>query len=182
FDTAVSVVCESIDRLASTASSHHRVMVVEVMGRYAGWIALMGGVAGGADLILIPEIPFQWEAVFRKVNARQTQGKRFTMVCVAEGARLPDATDVVQELDLKRTDPKRLGGVGAFVARAIEQATGYETRVTVLGHLQRGGCPTAFDRVLATRYGTQAARLACAGQTGVMVALRNGLIEPVPLA
>jgi phosphofructokinase-like protein len=182
FDTAVSVVCEAIDRLASTASSHHRVMVVEVMGRYAGWIALMGGVAGGADVILIPEIGFQWDSVFRKVDERQTRGKRFTMVCVAEGVRLPDGTEVIKELDPKRTDAKRLGGVGAVVARAIEQGTGHESRVTVLGHLQRGGSPTSFDRVLATRFGTAAARLACAGQAGVMVALRNGAIEPVPLS
>jgi len=181
FDTAVAVVCEAIDRLATTASSHHRVMVVEVMGRYAGWIALMGGVSGGADVILMPEIPFTWESVFRKVHGRQTGGKRFTMVCVAEGAKLPDGAEVVQQMDARRTDAKRLGGVGAVVAQAIESGTGHETRVTVLGHLQRGGSPTACDRVLATRFGTAAAHCACTGQAGVMVALRNGSIVPVPL-
>jgi len=181
FDTAVAVVCEAIDRLATTASSHHRVMVVEVMGRYAGWIALMGGVSGGADVILIPEIDFSWDSVYRKVGERQSGGKRFTIVCVAEGAKLPGGAEVVQEMDLKRTDAKRLGGVGAVIAQSIEADTGHETRVTVLGHLQRGGPPTARDRVLATRFGTAAAHRACTGQTGVMVALRNGAIVPVPL-
>ena len=182
FDSAVSVVCEAIDRLATTASSHHRVMVVEVMGRYAGWIALMGGVSGGADLILIPEIAFSWECVFRKVHERQTQGKRFTMICVAEGAKLPDGTQVIQQIDPRRTDAKRLGGVGAQIAQQIESATGHETRVTVLGHLQRGGPPTSADRVLATRYGAAAARHACQGQGGIMVALRHGSIIALPLA
>ncbi len=153
FDTAVSVVSAAIDRLTTTASSHHRVMVVEVMGRYAGWIALMGGVAGGADVILLPEIPFNWEAVFRKVNERHSEGKRFSIVCVAEGAHLPQGGEVIQELDIRRTDAKRLGGIGAVVAEAIEKGTGDETRVMVLGHLQRGGSPTAADRLLATGFG-----------------------------
>jgi phosphofructokinase-like protein len=182
FDTAVSIVCGAIDRLATTASSHHRVMVVEVMGRYAGWIALMGGVSGGADVILIPEIAFTWEAVFRKVHERQTQGKRFTIVCVAEGAKLPEGGEVVRELDVKRTDAKRLGGVGEVVARAIEAGTGHETRATVLGHLQRGGPPTAADRVLGTRFGTAAAHAACSGKSGIMVALRDCGITQVPLS
>jgi 6-phosphofructokinase 1 len=182
FDTAVTVVCEAIDRLATTASSHHRVMVVEVMGRYAGWIALMGGVAGGADVILLPEIPFSWEPVFGKVHERQSLHKRFTIVCVAEGARLPDGDEVVAEMDKKRTDPKRLGGIGAMVARAIEEGTGHETRVTVLGHLQRGGAPTVADRVLATGFGAAAAHCAARGEFGVMVASRNGIILPVPIA
>ncbi len=182
FDTAVSIVCGAIDRLATTASSHHRVMVVEVMGRYAGWIALMGGVSGGADVILVPEIPFTWEAVFRKVDERQSHGKRFTIVCVAEGAKLPEGGEVVRELDAKRTDAKRLGGIGEVVAQAIEAGTGHETRATVLGHLQRGGPPTASDRVLATRFGTAAAHCACTGASGIMVALRDGHITQVPLA
>lgn len=182
FDTAATVVCGAIDRLATTASSHHRVMVVEVMGRYAGWIALMGGIAGGADVILIPEIPFSWAPVFDKVHERQSLHKRFTIVCVAEGARLPDGSEVVAGVDPKRTDPKRLGGIGAVIARAIEAGTGHETRATVLGHLQRGGAPTVADRVLATGFGTAAAHCAARGEFGVMVAARDGTIRPVPIA
>jgi 6-phosphofructokinase 1 len=181
FDTAVSIVCEALDRLHTTASSHHRVIVLEVMGRYAGWIALAGGVSGGADVILLPEIPFTWEAVFRKINVRATQGKRFSLVCVAEGAKLPGGNEVVKALDIKRTDAKQLGGIGAEVARRIEANTGVETRVTELGHLQRGGSPTAFDRILATRLGTHAAHCVCQGEYGVMVALRNGQIISVPI-
>ncbi|UCE31478.1 MAG: ATP-dependent 6-phosphofructokinase [Burkholderiales bacterium] len=181
FDTAVSVVAESIDRLATTASAHHRVMVIEVMGRYAGWIALHGGLAGGANVILIPEIPFRWDAVFRAVRDRATRGKRFSIVCVAEGAKLPDGSEVIQQTDVKRTDAKRLGGIGEVVARQIEQGTGLETRVTVLGHLQRGGSPTAFDRVLATSFGVAAGHCVCRGQYGVMVALRGTEIVPVPI-
>ena len=181
FDTAVSVVCEALDRLHTTASSHHRVIVIEVMGRYAGWIALTGGVAGGADVILLPEVPFTWQAVFRKVNDRATQGKRFSLVCVAEGAKLPDGGEVIKALDIKRTDAKQLGGIAAEVARRIEDGTGLETRVTVLGHLQRGGSPTAFDRILATRLGVHAAQCACRGPYGVMAALRNGDIVSVPI-
>ncbi|TAN37619.1 MAG: ATP-dependent 6-phosphofructokinase [Verrucomicrobia bacterium] len=181
FDTAVSVVCEALDRLHTTASSHHRVMVIEVMGRYAGWIALTGGVSGGTDVILLPEIPFTWEAVYRKVNERATHGKRFSLVCVAEGAKLPGGAEVVKALDIKRTDAKQLGGIGNEVARQIEAGTGLETRVTVLGHLQRGGSPTAFDRVLATRLGVHAAHCACRGEFGVMAALRNNQIISVPI-
>jgi len=182
FDTAVSVVCDALDRLHTTASSHHRVMVLEVMGRYAGWIALTGGVSGGADVILIPEIPFTWEAIGRKLNERATQGKRFSLVCVAEGAKLPDGAEVIRALDIKRTDAKQFGGVGAEIARQIEARMGLETRVTVLGHLQRGGSPTAFDRVLATRLGVHAARCACRGEFDVMAALRKGQIVSAPLA
>lgn len=183
FDTAVSIVSEAIDRLTTTASSHHRVMVVEVMGRYAGWIALAGGMAGGADTILIPEIPFHWEAVFRHVRHRAQRGRRFSIVCVAEGARLPDAEgEVVRTVDPRRTDPKQLGGIGAVVAQRIEAGTGLETRVTVLGHLQRGGSPTAYDRILATRFGTAAAECACRGESGVMVALHGTDIVTVPIA
>lgn len=181
FDTAVSVVCEALDRLHTTASSHHRVMVLEVMGRYAGWIALHGGVAGGADVILIPEIPFSWEAICHKVNERATHGKRFSLVCVAEGAKLPDGHEVIQALDNRRTDAKQFGGIGADVAREINMRTSLETRVTVLGHLQRGGSPTAFDRVLATRLGVHAAQCACRGPYGVMAALHNNEIISVPI-
>jgi 6-phosphofructokinase 1 len=182
FDTAVSIVSEAIDRLQTTASSHHRVMVIEVMGRYAGWIALAGGVAGGADTILIPEIPFRWEAVFRHVRHRAQRGRRFSIVCVAEGARLPDGAEVVKGIDHQRTDARQLGGVGAVVAQRIEAGTGLETRVTVLGHLQRGGSPTAYDRILATRFGVAAAECACRGESGVMVALRGTEIVSVPIA
>lgn len=181
FDTAVAIVSEAIDRLQTTASSHHRVMVIEVMGRYAGWIALAGGLAGGADTILIPEIPFRWDAVFRHVNQRAQRGRRFSIVCVAEGARLPDGGEVLRGLDQRRTDARQLGGIGAVVARMIEEGTGLETRVTVLGHLQRGGSPTAYDRVLATRFGVAAAECACRGDSGVMVALRGTQIVPVPI-
>ncbi len=182
FDSATSVVCAALDRLETTASSHHRVMVVEVMGRYAGWIALVGGMSSGADLILIPEIAFQWEHVYRKVHERQNQGKRFTIVCVAEGAKLPDGDVVVRAIDMRRTDAKRLGGIAEHVAEHIEQATGYDTRVMVLGHLQRGGSPTVADRVLATRFGVAAADCACRGETGVMVAMHNGMVRTVSLA
>lgn len=181
FDTAVSVVCEALDRLHTTASSHHRVMVVEVMGRYAGWIALTGGVAGGADVLLLPELPFTWESVCRKVLERARNGKRFSLVCVAEGAKLPDGSEVIKSLDNKRTDAKQLGGIGAEVARQIEARTKLETRVTVLGHLQRGGSPTAFDRVLATRLGVHAAHCACRGPYGVMAALHNNEIISVQI-
>ena len=182
FDTAVSIVSEAIDRLTTTASSHHRVMVIEVMGRYAGWIALAGGLAGGADTILIPEIAFRWESVFRHVRARAMRGRRYSIVCVAEGAKLPEGGEVVKAFDRRRTDARQLGGIGAVVARRIEEGTGLETRVTVLGHLQRGGTPTAYDRILATRFGVAAAECACRGESGVMVALRGTEIVPVPIA
>jgi 6-phosphofructokinase 1 len=182
FDTAVSIVSEAIDRLQTTASSHHRVMVIEVMGRYAGWIALAGGLAGGADTILIPEIAFNWESVFRHVRQRALRGRRFSIVCVAEGAKLPDGGEVVKRFDQRRTDARQLGGIGALVAARIEEGTGLETRVTVLGHLQRGGSPTAYDRVLATRFGVAAAESACRGESGVMVALRGTEIVTVPIA
>jgi ATP-dependent phosphofructokinase / diphosphate-dependent phosphofructokinase len=182
FDTAVSIVSEAIDRLHTTASSHHRVMVIEVMGRYAGWIALAGGMAGGADTILIPELPFQWESVFRHVEQRAKRGRRFSIVCVAEGTRLPEGGEVVRAMDRRRTDARQLGGIGAVVAQRIEEGTRRETRVTVLGHLQRGGSPTAFDRILATRFGVMAADCACRGEFGVMVALRGTEIVPVPIA
>jgi phosphofructokinase-like protein len=182
FDTAVSIVTEAIDRLQTTASSHHRVMVIEVMGRYAGWIALAAGLAGGADTILIPEIPFRWDSVFRHVRHRAQRGRRFSIVCVAEGAKLPEGGEVVKAIDERRTDARQLGGVGSVVAQRIEAGTGLETRVTVLGHLQRGGSPTAYDRILATRFGVAAAEAACRGDSGVMVALRGTEIVTVPIA
>jgi phosphofructokinase-like protein len=182
FDTALSIATEAVDRLHTTASAHHRVMVIEVMGRYAGWIAMSAGFAGGADIILIPEIPFRWDAVFEKVIERSTRGSRFSIVCVAEGAKAADEDVVVKETDMKRTDPIRFGGIGEHVARRISEETGLETRVTVLGHLQRGGSPTAYDRILATRYGTRAVELAVQGKFGHMVSLRGLRVTAVTIA
>ncbi len=181
YDSALCVATEAIDRLHTTASSHHRVMVIEVMGRYAGWIALGAGLAGGADLILIPEIPFSWEKVYEAVMGRSKRGKRFSIVCVAEGAKPADGELVVKEEDAKRTDPIRLGGIGDLVAKKITEATGLETRVTVLGHLQRGGSPTPYDRILATKYGSMALQLASEGKFGHMVSLRGTEVVAVPV-
>jgi phosphofructokinase-like protein len=180
-DSARAVATEAIDRLQTTASAHHRVMVMETMGRYAGWIALGAGVAGGADIILIPEIPFSWESVFRAVLKR-SKGARFSIVCVAEGAKPVGGDMSVKELDKKRTDPVRLGGMGEHVAKRIEDETGLETRVTVLGHVQRGGSPTAFDRILATQFGSVALQAASAGEFDVMASLQHNMVVTVPLA
>lgn len=180
-DSAVYVATEAIDRLHTTASSHHRVMVIEVMGRYAGWIALAAGLAGGADIILIPEIPFTWEPVCRKVLERSTHGKRFSIVCVAEGTKCPEMGEIVKTYDVKRTDAKQLGGVGEYVAKMIAEQTELETRVTVLGHLQRGGSPTPFDRILATKFGTLACKLAAEKKLGMMVALHGSEVVPVAI-
>jgi len=171
FDSAVAFATDALDRLRSTAQSHDRVMVCEVMGRYAGWIAAHAGIAGGADVILIPEIPFQMEAICRVVSEREAQDKRFTLVVVAEGAREAGrdfitlgATGAIREA--------RLGGIGAVVAAEIGRRTGKETRVCVLGHLQRGGAPTTFDRLLCTRFGASAVRLIGEEKYGYMVAHR----------
>ncbi len=180
-DSAVYVATEAIDRLHTTASSHHRVMIIELMGRYAGWIALSAGLAGGADVILIPEIPFQWDHVFHKLIERSRHGKRFSIICVAEGTRCPDCGEIVKAYDQKRTDAKQLGGVGEYVAKKITEGTGLETRVTVLGHLQRGGSPTPFDRILATGFGVAACWLAMKGTFGQMVALHGNKVEAVPI-
>ncbi len=181
FDTALTTATEALDKLHTTAESHHRVMVLEVMGRYAGWIALAAGVAGGADVILIPEIPYRIEKVIDMINQREVQGKRFSIIVVAEGARPVDGELVVQKRVEDSFDPIRLGGIGHVVAQQVEEATGKETRVTILGHLQRGGSPTAFDRILATRYGTEAVRLVMEGRFGHMVCLRGTSIDAVPL-
>jgi 6-phosphofructokinase 1 len=179
-DSARAVATEAIDRLQTTASAHHRVMVMETMGRYAGWLALGAGLAGGADIILIPEIPFSWDAVFDAVLKR-SKGAKFSIVCVAEGAK-PSGGDVsVKEIDKKRTDPVRLGGIGELVAKRIEDETGLETRVTVLGHVQRGGSPTAFDRILATRFGTVALEAMSRGEFGVMTSLQQNTVVTVQL-
>ena len=178
-DSAISVVSEALDRLHTTASSHHRVMVIEVMGRYAGWIALNGGLAGGADIILIPEIPFDWNAVYEKVIRRNMKGKRFSLVCVAEGAKARNGALITKAKDIKRTDPIQLGGIGEYVAKMISDNTGLETRYTVLGHLQRGGSPSLYDRILATKFGTNAIQLAVKKQFGKMVALKGAEIKSV---
>jgi 6-phosphofructokinase 1 len=180
FDTAVSFATDAIDRLHTTAEAHHRVMVVEVMGRYAGWIALHSGVGGGADVILIPEIPFDIAKVAEKIREREAWGARFSIVVVAEGARPVDGTVVVQE-QARPGAVERLGGIGARVARQLEERTGKEARVTVLGHLQRGGAPTAADRVLATRFGTKAVELLIGRRFGTMVAYRPPDVVPVPI-
>lgn len=178
-DSAVYVVSEALDRLHTTASTHHRVMVIEVMGRYAGWIALHGGLAGGADIILLPEIPFEWEAVYDKVEQRNMQGKKFSLVCVAEGAKAKDGEMIVKAKDVKRTDPIQLGGIAEYVSKMISDNTDLETRYTVLGHLQRGGSPTPYDRILSTRFGTYAIELAIKKKFGRMVALKGSDITSV---
>ncbi|MCL6448253.1 MAG: 6-phosphofructokinase [Armatimonadetes bacterium] len=181
FDTALTTATEALDKLHTTAESHHRVMVLEVMGRYAGWIALTAGIAGGADVILIPEIPYQINKVVEKINERGQQEKKFSIVVVAEGARPLGGDMVVQKTVEDSYDPIRLGGVGHVVAQQVEELTGKETRVTILGHLQRGGSPTAFDRILATRYGTMAVNLIVEGRFGEMVCLSGTKITSVPL-
>ncbi len=181
FDTALTTATEALDKLHTTAESHHRVMVLEVMGRNAGWIALAAGVAGGADVILIPEIPYDITCVARKINQRSNQNKRFSIIVVAEGARPAGGEVVVQKRVEDSFDPIRLGGIGQVVAGEIEAMTGKETRVTVLGHLQRGGSPTAFDRILSTRYGTAAVNYLMEGRYGHMVCLKGAEIDTVPL-
>ncbi|MBU1096102.1 MAG: ATP-dependent 6-phosphofructokinase [Bacteroidetes bacterium] len=180
-DSAVYVVSEALDRLHTTASSHHRVMVIEVMGRYAGWIALNGGLAGGADIILLPEFPFEWDAVFERVLKRNMMGKKFSIVCVAEGAKPKDGEMIVKKVDKKRTDPIQLGGIAEVVAQKISDNTGLETRYTVLGHLQRGGSPTPYDRILSTKFGTTAIKLAIKKKFGRMVALKGNEIVSVKI-
>jgi ATP-dependent phosphofructokinase / diphosphate-dependent phosphofructokinase len=181
FDTAVFIATEAIDRLHTTAESHNRVMVVEVMGRHTGWIAVMSGIAGGADVILVPEIPVDFEDVAESIRKRHARGKNFSIVVVSEGCELPGLTDA-EERDQFGHVILSKRGVGDALAREIEQRTGYETRVTVLGHIQRGGSPTPRDRVLATRFGLKAADLAVAGEFGQMAALHGDDVVAVPLA
>jgi 6-phosphofructokinase 1 len=180
FDTAVAFATDAIDRLHTTAEAHHRVMVAEVMGRYAGWIALYAGVAGGADVILIPEIPFDLEVVERRIRERERYGARFSIVVVAEGAT-PRNGRVSLVREAEGAYAERLGGIGKKVAAALEEMTGKETRDVVLGHLQRGGAPTSFDRVLATRFGGKAVELIREGKFGHMVAWHPPDIVSVPL-
>jgi len=180
FNSAVSLIMNALDILHTTAMSHHRVMVVEVMGRTVGWLALQAGVAGGGDVILIPEIPYREEVVFERVIYRNQSGKRFSIIVVAEGAR-PRGGETVYSGIADESGRKVLGGVGKQLSERIEKATSLETRVTVLGHLQRGGPPTAFDRVLATQFGHAAIGLLVSGQFGNMVALKGNAIRPVAL-
>lgn len=180
FDTALDIATEAIDRLHTTAESHDRVMVVEVMGRHVGWIALQSGVAGGADVILIPEIPFHIEKVAKKIKERDYQGRHFSIVVVAEGAKPAGGAEMYAEAGGKDR-LARLGGIGERVAEAVSQITEKESRVVVLGHLQRGGTPTAFDRMLASCYGSEAVRAIAEGKFGEMVAYTSNDIVTVPL-
>lgn len=182
FDTAVSIVTHAIDRLHTTAESHHRVIVVEVMGRHAGWIATMAGIAGGADEILIPEEPFDVEEVCRNVEQRYRRGKNFSIICVAEGARPKESDSLITKTDKKdEFGHVQLGGIGHYLAKEIEKRMDVETRVTVLGYVQRGGTPTAHDRVLATRFGIAAVETLKKGDFGKMVALQGNKIVPIEL-
>jgi 6-phosphofructokinase 1 len=181
FDSAVTTATEAIDKLHTTAQSHHRVMLVEVMGRYAGWLALHSGVAGGGDVILIPEISFDTDMICDVLLDRSRRGKRCSIVVVAEGAKTEGGEMVVSRYVKDSTDSVRLGGIGEMLGGEIETKTKLETRVTVLGHLQRGGTPTAFDRVLATRFGSEAVKQAAAGNFGLVVALKRQDIVPVAL-
>ena len=181
FDTAVYIATEGLDRVRTTAQSHHRVMIVEVMGRNAGWIALHAGVASGADVVLIPEIPYDLDIVVEKVNDRNRRGKRFTIVVVSEGACPRGGGKVVRRVVEESTDPVRLGGIGFLLGSQIESETGVETRTVVMGHLQRGGVPTPFDRVLATRLGTRAVDMMLDRSYGYMVGVRGNDLVDVPL-
>ena len=181
FDTALNIATECIDRLHTTAESHHRIIVAEVMGRHAGWIALEAGIAGGADVILIPEFPIDLEEVCALIKKRHERGKTFSIVVVAEGAEFKKGSMVLQEQKLDEFGHVRLGGIGEILGREIEKRTGYETRVSVLGHIQRGGSPTAFDRVLGTRFGVKAVELVKEKKFGQMCALSGNKIISVPL-
>jgi len=181
FDTALNTAMECIDKLHTTAESHHRIIVVEVMGRHAGWIAVESGIAGGADIILIPEKPIDTEEVCALIKKRHARGKTFSIVVVAEGAQFKEGTMVLQEQKLDEFGHVRLGGIGEQVAQEIEKRTGYETRVSVLGHIQRGGTPTAFDRILGTRFGVKAVELVKNKKFGRMVSLTGNKIIDVPI-
>ncbi len=181
FDTALNIATECIDRLHTTAESHNRVIVVEIMGRHAGWIALQSGLAGGADIILIPEFPIDVDEVCNLIKKRHERGKTFSIVAVAEGAKLSNH-EIVLEQKLDEFGHVKLGGIGNVLGKLIEDKTGYETRVTVLGHIQRGGSPTAFDRILGTRFGVKAVELIKQGKFGDMVSLQGNNVVSVPLS
>lgn len=181
FDTAVAIVTEALDRLQTTGQSHGRVMILETMGRWAGWIALHAGLAGGADVILLPEIPYRLDEVARVCREREAR-QRYTVICIAEGARSEGGSFTVKERIEDSPEPVRLGGVGNVLREQLEPMLGCEVRTTILGHVQRGGPPTPFDRVLATQYGHAAAELVAAGRFNRVVVLQGGRIESVPLA
>ncbi len=185
FDTACNVVCEAIDRVHTTAEAHNRVMVVEVMGRDAGWIALYSGIAGGADVILIPERPFDVDKVAESIRQRHERGRYFSIVVVAEGAKFSsesgNGAPILQDMGKDEFGHAKLGGIANILAREIEKRTGFETRAVVLGHIQRGGSPSAFDRVLATRYGLGAIDMVHRSEFGCMAALRANKIVSIPL-
>ena len=181
FDTALHTATDALDKLHTTAESHHRVMILEVMGRNAGWIAMEAGVAGGADVILIPEIPFRLDGICEAIDRREKLGRRFSLVVVAEGAMPRDGNQVFQE-EGAVCGPPRLGGIGQRLGAMMRQRARQEIRVTTLGHVQRGGSPTPFDRILGTRFGAAAVRLIAEGGTGKMVALHTPHIVPVDLA
>ncbi len=182
YDSALSVAAEALDRIHTTAQSHHRVMLVEIMGRTAGWLTLGAGLASGADIILIPEIDYELDVICDKVIERSKKGRRFSIVAVAEGAKPKGGKQIVSRIIKDSPEPIRLGGVSIQLGHQIEDATGLETRSTVLGHIQRGGSPTPFDRILATRYGVAAAQLVVDGNMNRMVALRGNEIVSVSLA
>jgi ATP-dependent phosphofructokinase / diphosphate-dependent phosphofructokinase len=182
FDTAVNVATEAIDRVHTTAEAHNRVIVVEVMGRDSGWIATYSGIAGGADVILIPEVPFNIDEVAELIRQRHARGRYFSIVVAAEGAKFSGAKETMPASGVDEFGHARLGGIGAVVAAEIEKRTGFESRSVVLGHIQRGGTPSAFDRVLATRYGLGAIDMVHRGEFGHMAALRGNKIVSVPLA
>jgi 6-phosphofructokinase 1 len=181
FMTAVSIATEALDRIHTTAETHHRVMILEVMGRYSGWIALEAGLAGGADIILIPEKPFDINEICEYIKRRQEKGRNFSIIVVAEGAKPKGGAEIVYSESVDEFGHIRLGGIGYYLGKEIEKRMSIETRVVVLGHLQRGGSPTAFDRILATRFGIAAIDLVHKGKFGNMVALKGNKIVSVPL-
>lgn len=181
FDSAVTIATEGIDRIHTTAQSHHRVMVIEVMGHRAGWLALYSGIAGGGDIILIPEIPYNIGSIIDKIKDRNRRGKRFSIVVVAEGAKPKGGDVVVQRIVKESSDPIRLGGVGFALADQIEKASGVETRTVVMGHLQRGGTPTPIDRVFATQLGSKAVEFIVNKKFGYMPGMQKGKLIPVKL-
>ena len=181
FDTAVTIATEAIDRIHTTAQSHHRVMIVETMGRYAGWIALHAGVASGADVVLIPEFPYEIDEIARVCSRREQGGQRFTIIAIAEGARPEGGEQAVKKIVADSPDPVRLGGIGQVLAQQLSDSVDSEVRTTVLGHMQRGGTPTPYDRNLSTSFGAHAARMVAEEQFGVMVALQGQDFVPFPL-